>query len=83
MSTATTTSAPSEIAPAAPDPGAAVGSRPALRAGVAIGSHFVVDVFSFIGIALLPLLAVTLGIRPEQKALLLSLGPCARARSSR
>lgn len=44
------------------------------RAAVAIGAHFVVDIFSFIGIALLPLLAVMLEIRPEQKALLLASG---------
>jgi MFS family permease len=52
-----------------------VGSnRAPLRAAVTIGAHFVVDVFSFIGIALLPMLAVLLEIRPEQKALLLAMG---------
>ena len=49
-------------------------SRARWRAAVTIGAHFVVDVFSFIGIALLPMLAVMLDIRPEQKALLLALG---------
>lgn len=49
-------------------------TRPKTRAALAIGAHFVVDIFSFVGIALLPLLAVTLSIRPEQKALLLALG---------
>ncbi|MFK7758325.1 MAG: MFS transporter [Phycisphaerales bacterium] len=51
-----------------------VTTRAPLRAGVTIVTHFVVDVFSFIGIALLPMLAVLLEIRPEQKALLLALG---------
>jgi len=49
-------------------------TRAPLRAGVTIGAHFIVDVFSFIGVALLPMLAVMLDIRPEQKALLLALG---------
>ena len=49
-------------------------SKPGLRAGVTIATHFVVDVFSFIGVALLPLLAVMLDLRTEQKALLLALG---------
>ena len=49
-------------------------TRARLRAGVTIGCHFIVDVFSFIGIALLPMLAVMLDIRPEQKAFLLALG---------
>tara|TARA_R110002096_G_scaffold173781_2_gene348029 strand:+ start:197139 stop:198548 length:1410 start_codon:yes stop_codon:yes gene_type:complete len=44
------------------------------RAAVTIVSHFIVDVFSFVGVALLPMLAVLLDIRPEQKALLLALG---------
>ncbi|MBO6512916.1 MAG: MFS transporter [Phycisphaerales bacterium] len=57
----------------APDPGS-IPSRPKLRAGVTIGAHFVVDVFSFVGIAVLPMLAVLLDIRPEQKALLLAMG---------
>jgi len=79
MTTATSTPAPREQAPggAGPIDAPIVAdglSRPGLRAGVAIVSHFLVDVFSFIGIALLPLLAVMLEIRPEQKALLLSLG---------
>ncbi len=49
-------------------------SNPGFRAGVTIATHFVVDVFSFIGVALLPLLAVMLDLRTEQKALLLALG---------
>jgi MFS family permease len=49
-------------------------SRPKTRAALAIFCHFVIDAFSFVGVALLPLLAVTLSIRPEQKALLLALG---------
>jgi MFS family permease len=51
------------------DPG---GSK--YRAAVTIGTHFVVDVFSFVGVSLLPLLAVMLDLRTEQKALLLALG---------
>jgi MFS family permease len=54
-------------------PGIQVSHAP-LRAAVTICTHFIVDVFSFIGIALLPMLAVMLDIRPEQKALLLALG---------
>ena len=57
--------------PAAPTPET---TRPNTRAAIIIVAHFIVDVFSFVGIALLPLLAVTLAIRPEQKALLLALG---------
>lgn len=49
-------------------------SKPALRAGVTIVTHFVVDVFSFVGVALLPLFAVLLDLPTEQKALLLALG---------
>ena len=49
-------------------------SKSGLRAGVTIGTHFVVDVFSFVSVALLPLLAVMLDLRTEQKALLLALG---------
>ena len=49
-------------------------SRSKQRATVTIVSHFIVDVFSFVGVALLPMLAVLLDIRPEQKALLLALG---------
>lgn len=49
-------------------------SRPAARASTTIGVHFVVDVFSFVGVSLMPLLAVTLGMGTEQKALLLALG---------
>lgn len=48
--------------------------RVVLRAVVTIVTHFVVDVFSFVGVALLPLLAVMLDLRTEQKALLLALG---------
>lgn len=49
-------------------------SRPGLRAAITIVVHFLVDVFSFVGVALMPLLAVTLGMGTEQKALLLALG---------
>ncbi|MDF1808978.1 MAG: MFS transporter [Phycisphaerales bacterium] len=49
-------------------------TKPGLRAGVTIGTHFVVDVFSFVSVSLLPLLAVMLDLRTEQKALLLALG---------
>ena len=45
-----------------------------LRAGVTIVTHFVVDLFSFVGVALLPLFAVLLEIPTEKKALLLGLG---------
>jgi len=44
------------------------------RAAATIGTHFVVDFFSFIGVSLLPLLAVMLDLRTDQKALLLALG---------
>jgi MFS family permease len=47
---------------------------PATRATITIGTHFLVDVFSFVGVSLMPLLAVTLGMGTEQKALLLALG---------
>ncbi len=49
-------------------------SKSGFRAAVTIGTHFIVDVFSFVGVALLPLLAVMLDLRTEQKALLLALG---------
>lgn len=49
-------------------------SKPGLRAGVTIVTHFVVDVFSFVGVALLPLFAVLLDMPTEKKALLLALG---------
>lgn len=49
-------------------------TRPAIRAGITIGTHFLVDVFSFVGVSLMPLLAVTVGMGTEQKALLLALG---------
>ncbi len=51
-----------------------IASRPATRATLTIGTHFLVDVFSFVGVSLMPLLAVTLGMSTEQKALLLALG---------
>ncbi len=51
-----------------------IASRPATRATITIGTHFLVDVFSFVGVSLMPLLAVTLGMTTEQKALLLALG---------
>lgn len=51
-----------------------IASRPATRATITIGTHFLVDVFSFVGVSLMPLLAVTLGMSTEQKALLLALG---------
>ncbi len=49
-------------------------TKPGLRAGITIVTHFVVDVFSFIGVALLPLFAVLLDLPTEKKALLLALG---------
>ncbi len=49
-------------------------SKSGFRVAVTIATHFVVDVFSFVGVALLPLLAVMLDLRTEQKALLLALG---------
>lgn len=49
-------------------------TRPGLRSAITILTHFVVDVFSFVGVSLLPLLAVVLDLRTEQKALLLALG---------
>lgn len=51
-----------------------IASRPATRATITIGTHFLVDVFSFVGVSLMPLLAVMLGMTTEQKALLLALG---------
>lgn len=47
---------------------------PRLRASLTIGAHFVVDVFSFVPIALMPMLAFLLDIAPEQKALLFGIG---------
>ncbi|MBL4590570.1 MAG: MFS transporter [Phycisphaerales bacterium] len=44
------------------------------RASTTVGTHFVVDVFSFVGISLLPMLVVQLGLETYQKALLLALG---------
>ncbi len=49
-------------------------TKPGLRAGITIATHFVVDVFSFVGVALLPLFAVLLDLPTEKKALLLALG---------
>lgn len=49
-------------------------THPRMRATITILTHFVVDVFSFVGVSLLPLLAVVLDLRTEQKALLLALG---------
>jgi len=50
---------------------------PRLRSSLTIGAHFVVDVFSFIPIALMPALAFLLDIAPEQKALLFGIGSVA------
>lgn len=44
------------------------------RAMAVVGTHFVIDAFSFVIISLLPVLVLRLDIRPEQKALLLGLG---------
>lgn len=66
------TTAPTTAVPESRDEELA--SRPATRATITIGTHFLVDVFSFVGVALMPLLAVTLGMGTEQKALLLALG---------
>lgn len=49
-------------------------SRPRLRALTTIGVHFVIDAFSFVVVALLPLLVVTLSIPTKQKAILLGIG---------
>ena len=51
-----------------------VDTKSGVRAGVTIVTHFVVDVFSFVGVALLPLFAVLLDLPTEQKALLLAMG---------
>lgn len=50
---------------------------PRWRAGSTIATHFVVDVYSFVGIAMLPVLVVELGLETYQKALLLALGSVA------
>lgn len=68
----TTPSARGDTTPAGHAHGAV--SRPVTRASVTIITHFMVDVFSFVGVSLLPLLAVTLHLRTEQKALLLGMG---------
>lgn len=49
-------------------------SRPRLRAMTTIGVHCVIDAFSFVVVALLPLLVVTLEIPTQQKAVLLGIG---------
>ncbi len=68
-------STPVQVVPACVDLQAEpIATRPATRATLTIVTHFVVDVFSFVGVALLPLLAVSLGMNTEQKALLLALG---------
>ena len=54
-----------------------VGDGPRWRAGSTIATHFVVDVYSFVGIAMLPVLVVELGLETYQKALLLALGSVA------
>ncbi len=70
MTTASTPAVPGAHAASTQE----IATRPATRATLTIGTHFVVDVFSFVGVSLLPLLAVTLGMSTEQKALLLALG---------
>lgn len=45
-----------------------------MRAGVAIGVHLVVDLFSFIIIALMPLLSARLGLSKVEVAVLIGLG---------
>lgn len=68
-------SAPTQVVPeSSAQASVQIASRPATRATLTIATHFVVDVFSFVGVSLLPLLAVTLGMNTEQKALLLALG---------
>lgn len=52
-------------------------SRPRARAVTTIGTHFVIDAFSFMIIALLPLLVVTLSLPSKQKAILLGIGSVA------
>lgn len=69
-------SIPSEVsAPARPggDATAAVRGR-RRRATAVIGTHFVIDAFSFMIIAMIPSLVVMLGIPAHQKALLLGIG---------
>lgn len=51
--------------------------RPRLRAMTTIGVHCVIDAFSFVVVALLPLLVVTLSIPTQQKAVLLGIGSVA------
>lgn len=60
-----------------PAPGPAGVTRPRVRAMATIGTHFVIDAFSFVIIALLPLLVVTLSLETRQKALLLGIGSVA------
>lgn len=52
-------------------------SSPRLRLWVPITAHAVTDFFSFVTIALMPLLAVRLGMNVTQKATLLALGAAA------
>lgn len=51
--------------------------RPRLRLWTPIAAHSVTDFLSFVAVALMPLLAVRLGMTVEQKALLLGLGAAA------
>jgi len=57
-----------------PRPEAHLPGVSSLRAGVTIGSHSVVDFFSFVPIALMPLLASRLALSEGQQAALLSIG---------
>lgn len=51
--------------------------RPRIRLWTAVTAHAVTDFLSFVAVALMPLLAVRLGMTVEQKALLLGLGAAA------
>jgi MFS family permease len=81
--TLATTSEPAltHAPPPHPDPAPAAQraplTRPRARATTTIGTHFVIDAFSFMIISLLPVLVVTLALPSRQKALLLGIGSVA------
>lgn len=72
------TTAPAPVVPsipvAVPTPPPYQLTRVGLRASGVLVSHFVIDAFSFVIVALLPLLTLSLDIAAHEKALLLGLG---------
>jgi FSR family fosmidomycin resistance protein-like MFS transporter len=66
-----------EVIPIPPVAPPAMLDRPRLRLWTPIAAHSVTDFLSFVAVALMPLLAVRLGMTVEQKALLLGLGAAA------